>query len=211
MNVDTARLIEYNMVVVFRDLRFGQILSELARRLLPEHPSPLITEIPNQLLAVVYPDRQIECQFANRRVQVTDKRRVDPGEHPFPLIASNAIDAAVQSSGRDIAAYGYNYVVHLQENAPAQYIASRFFQNADVIAEAVGGQLTSIGFTAQAHVPQEGCLLSINLGPVPNTQDLIQATVNYHYEGQSPADAALAIGDQVAALYKRFVDALHRL
>lgn len=74
VNVDMAQLTEYNMAVVFRSLGFGQILSQLARRLLPKHPSPLIMETPNQIPAIVHPDRRIDCQFADRRVRVAEKR-----------------------------------------------------------------------------------------------------------------------------------------
>lgn len=81
MDTSAAKLIECNVIMVFRELRFGQILNELARRLLPDYPTPLITEVPGQVLAVVFPDKRIQCQFANLQVRVTDTRGVAVADH----------------------------------------------------------------------------------------------------------------------------------
>lgn len=213
VNVDQAQLIEYNMVAVFKELRYTQVLSELARRLLPDHPAPLITEIPGQLLAVVYPDRRIECQFTNRRVLVTDKRSVTPGENPFGLVTLNALEAVSRSSGGDqaIVAYGYNYVLRLKEAGPTHYISTRFFSDTTKISHAFGGELQSIEFTAAVSIATAHCLASVTLRPAPNAAEVIEATVNYHYDGQSPALSAEEISRQVATKYDEFAQALRQL
>lgn len=200
-------------MVVFREIRFTQVLSELARRLLPDHPSPLITEIPSQLLAVVYQDRRIACQFANRRVQITDKRGQIPGEKPLTTVAVNAIEAASQSSGgrKEIVAYGYNYTVHLTEPAAANFISARFFSDATKVSSAFKGELQGIGFEATINIPQRQCQVNFALAPVPNTVNLIQTVINYHYEGQSPPHSAEELSQQVAAQYDEFLQVLRQL
>lgn len=213
MNVDQAKLNEYNMVVVFRELRFTQVLTELARRLLPEHPSPLITEIPSRLLSVVYPDRGIDCQFANRRVQVRDKRGGIPGENPFPVIALNAIEAASQSSGghEGIVAYGFNYTLHLREGQAANYLSARFFSNATKISQAFAGELRQIGFVAAISIPERRCLAKLTLMPVADAADLIEVVVNYHYEGQSPPLLSQGLTQQTATQYDEFLRVLREI
>jgi len=211
-SVDTrnASLIQYNIVVVFQELRFGQVLYELARNLLPGHPSPLITEIPNQLLVVVYPDRKLQCQFANRRVEVRDNRDVGPGTEPFSQVAVKAVEAASQASGCNIVAYGYNYVVQLPIGQdPGQFIRTRFFKSPETLGDAFGGEVGSVGI--KASIKLADCKAIFDIEPVPDRPELIKAHANYHYERTKLPTDANALTEEIQQKYDEFKAAMERL
>jgi hypothetical protein len=206
-----ARLVGYNIVVVLEELRFGAALNELARRLLPGHPSPLITEIPDQLLAVVYPEKQIQCQFANRRVEVRDGRGVDPGADPFATIAIKAIEAASAASAKGTVAYGYNFDVHLPMTGsdPSTFLKDRFLTKPDQIANAFAGVVKLVGI--KATIDRQGSLVNFDLEPAGDGIQAIKAHVNYHFEpGEPPVDAGV-MESEMRDRYAEFLAALERL
>lgn len=211
--VDTrnATLARYSIVVVLRELRFGPVLNELGRKLLPGHPSPLITEIPNQVLAVVYPDRQIQCQFANRRVDVSDTRGATPGADPFPLVAINAVAAAREASGAGIVAYGYNFELHmpLGDGDAGTFLRTRFFKNPTDIGDAFGGTVGPVGIAASVTLPD--CAINFDIGPIPERAGYARAYVNYHYEPGTPPSDPGALTEEVDRKYEQFRAALEKL
>lgn len=214
MNTDQAKPIEYNIVVVFKEMRFTQVLDELAIKILPEHPAPLITKIPGQLLSIIYPDRNIHCQFANKRVQVSDKRGLTPGEHPFGLIASGAIKAAYYPAEKredKIVSYGYNYAINLKQNEATSFISSRFFSNCDKIQNVFKGNLRSVGFETNIFISQKNCLAKFVLNSQAGISDIIIATINFHYESQIPPDTAEEINQQATSQYDEFFQILEKL
>jgi hypothetical protein len=212
--VDTtnATLAYYNIVVVFPDLKFGPALSELARKLLHGHPSPLITEIPNQVLAVVYPDRQIQCQFANRRVDVRDSRGTTPGAEPFPQVVVNAVDAAREASGKEPVAYGYNYELDmpLGERDAGAVLRTTFFKRPSDIGDAFGGTVGAVGISASVTLP-DGCQANFEIVPIPERAGYARAHVNYHYESGKPPSDPAALTQEVERKYDEFRVALDRL
>jgi len=212
--VDTANatLVYYNIVVVFRELKFGPMLSEPARRLLEGHPSPLITEIPNQVLAVVYPDRQIQCEFADRRVKVTDGRGTEPGAEPFAQVVINATQAAGRASAAQIVAYGYNYELHIpvgEEDAGA-FLRTRFLSEAAKIGQAFGGTVGPVGISASVRLADD-CQANFGIEPIPERPGYAKAHVNYHYEGKSPSLQSDELSAQAREKYQEFRAALGRL
>ncbi len=211
LDTSGAKLTGYNLVVVFEELRFGAPLNELARRLLPGHPAPLITEIPDQVLAVIYPERQIQCQFANRRVEVRDGRGVDPGIDPFGTVAINAIEAAARASGKPIVAYGYNFDVNLSlgEDDPATFLRSRFLKDPHTLSQAFGGEVKAVGIKASIH--RSDCEANFDVEPLDGKIGLVKAHVNYHYEGKSPPQQADMLVTQIRERYNEFLQALRQL
>lgn len=212
--VDTANatLAYYTIVVVLRELKFGPMLSEPARRLLHGHPSPLITEIPNQVLAVVYPDRQIQCEFANRRVKVTDSRGTEPGADPFAEVVINATNAASQASAAEIVAYGYNYELHIpvgEEDAGA-FLRTRFLRQASGIGEAFGGTVGAVGISVSVKLADD-CQANFDIGPIPERPSHAKAHVNYHYERKSPPLEPEGLSAQAREKYDEFRAALEKL
>ena len=212
LDTSGVRLASYNFVVVFEELPIGAVLHELARRLLPEHPSPLITEIPDQLLAVIYPERQLQCQFANRRVDVRDGRGVEPGIEPYGTVAINAVDSAKRASGKGIVAYGYNFDVHLPlpGDDPASFLKARFLSDPQKLGRAFDGDVRSVG--VKASIQQADRQANFDIEPLADGgRGLIKARVNYHYEGGEPPLDAQALVTQVRERYEEFLAALGRL
>jgi hypothetical protein len=212
MDTRSAALAYYNIVVVFRELKFGPVLSELARKLLHGHPSPLITEIPNQVLAVVYPDRQIQCQFANRRVDVRDSRGTTPGAEPFPQVVINAVDAAREASGEKIVAYGYNYELDmpLGEGDAGAFLRTTFLKRPGEIGDAFGGTVAAVGISASVTLPG-GCQATFGIGPIPERVGYAKAHVNYHYDSDKLPSDPVALAEEVERKYQEFRAALERL
>lgn len=213
VHLDTAdaRLVGYNIIVVLEELRFGAPLNELARRLLPGHPSPLITEIPDQLLAVIYPDKQIQCQFANRRVVVSDARGVDPGTEPFATIAIKASEAASTASGKGTVAYGYNFDVYLPLTGsdPSAFVKDRFLTKPGQIAAAFSGDIQMVGI--KATIRRHDCVANFDIEPAGDGMQAIKAHVNYHFEpGEPPRDSG-AMESEMRDRYQEFLAALERL
>jgi hypothetical protein len=211
--VDTrnATLTYYDMVVVFAELKFGPVLSELARKLLPGHPAPLITEIPNQVLAIVYPDRQIQCEFANRRARVRDDRGSQPGAEPFPQVAINAVEAAREAGARSIVAYGYNYELHmpLGSGDAGTFLRTRFFRQPDEIGQAFGGKGGPVGISAWVRLAD--CEVSFDIAPIPERSGYAKAHVNYHYESKEPPLDAAGLAAEAERRYDEFRAALEKL
>ena len=212
MDTRSAVLADYNIVVVFRELKFGRVLSELARKLLHGHPSPLITEIPDQVLAVVYPDRQIQCQFANRRVDVRDSRGTTPGAEPFPQVVINAVNAAREASGTKIVAYGYNYWldVPLGEGDAGAFLRTTFLKRPSEIGDAFGGTVGAVGISASVTLPS-GCRANFDIGPIPERSAYAKAHVNYHYEEKEPPSDVEALAEEAERRYDEFRAALEKL
>ncbi len=183
----------------------------MTRRLFPGHPSPLITEIPDQLLAVVYPERQIQCQFANRRVDVRDGRGLDPGTDPFAMIAINAIEAARHASGQDIIAYGYNFDVNLplEGDEPAAFLRMRFLNQPQRLGEAFGGEVHRVGISASVQRGQSQA--NFEIAPLGDGTGLLAARVNYHYEPGQPPENIESLSTEVRDRYGEFLAALERL
>ncbi|MFQ5880089.1 MAG: hypothetical protein ACE5IZ_07960 [Dehalococcoidia bacterium] len=212
LDISGAKLAGYNLVVVFEELPIGAILHEMARRLLPEHPSPLITEIPDQLLTVIYPQRQIQCQFANRRVDVRDRRGMDPATEPFSTVAINAVEAATTASGKPVVAYGYNFDVHLplQGDDPAVFLKARFLTDPNKLGQAFGGDVKTVGIKASIH--RSDSQANFDIEPLLDGQTgLIKAHVNYHYERRKPPAQATELVTQIQERYQEFLTALQRL
>lgn len=212
MDTANATLVYYNIVVVFRELKFGPVLSELARKLLHGHPSPLITEIPNQLLAVVYPDRQIQCEFANRRVKVTDGRGTEPGAEPFAQVAFSATNAASQASAAEPVAYGYNYELHIPvgEQDAGAFLRARFLRQHNEIGEAFGGTLDAVLIGASVRLAHDR-QANFDIEPIPERPGYAKAHVNYHYDKKSPPLGAEALTAEVRQKCDEFRAALERL
>lgn len=193
-------------------MKFGQVLYELARDLLPGHPAPLITEVPNQVLAVVYPDRQLKCQFANRRVDIADARGSEPGTDPFVQVAMNAIGAARQAGGAQIpvVAYGYNYDVQLTLRMDSgDFLRSRFFSNPEALGSAFNGTVEAVGI--KVSVKTADCQANFDIEPILGQAKSVKAHVNYHFEGKAPPQEAEALAEQVMEKYRHFRQALERL
>jgi hypothetical protein len=211
--VDTrnATLTYYDMVVVFAELKFGPVLGELARKLLPGHPAPLITEIPNQVLSVVYPDRQIQCEFANRRARVRDSRGAQAGAEPFAQVAVNAVAAAREAGANSIVAYGYNYELHmpLGNGEAGTFLRTRFFRQPDEIGQAFGGRGGPVGISASVTVAD--CEVNFDIAPVPERTGYAKAHVNYHYEGKEPPLDVPSLAQEAERKYDEFRAALEKL
>lgn len=193
MDTSSATLRAYNFMVVFRELRLNETLLTHARRLLPTLPNPLVTEIPNQLIGVVYPDQSIQCQFANRRVQVTHTSRTGlVGEAPFCEIAIAAVERARESGSQDIIAYGFNFDVLFRElrnyHSPGQYIA-RFLVDPNLLAGIFGGSVEDAG--VKVTIGTTDCQVNFDLeGVPPEAPTELKAHVNYHFASPSPPSDA---------------------
>lgn len=214
MDTSSARLSSYNFIVVFRELRLNEVLLMGVRRLLPALPNPLVTEIPNQLIGVVYPDHAIQCQFANRRVDIRHSPRTEMvGEEPFSDVAVAAVERAKESGSQDVIAYGFNYDVQMQlrdYDSPGQYIVNRFIANPNLLTAIFGGHIED----GKINVSIAGgdCRVNFDLeGIPPDAPNLLKAHVNYHFADQAPPNDAGALRELMQQQYEEFFRALQAL
>ena len=205
-----ARVTLASLVVVFEELKLGTVLSELARRLWPEHPAPLISEVPGQVLSVVYPDRQIQCQFANNRVEVNDSRGVEPGTEPFPLICANAVQAAVEASGEKITAFGYNFDLSfpLDETTPKEFLTDRLFHNPERLADAFGAQLNDLGVIAA--MTRDDCKIQLLVERSPLQGNYLRVYANHHFEKRRPPSDSSVFAEAFRGEYENLQSAVGR-
>lgn len=214
MDTSSARLSGYNFIVVFRELRLNEVLLMHARRLLPALPSPLVTEIPNQLIGVVYPDHAIQCQFANRRVDVRHTPRTEVvGEAPFCDVAVAAVERARESGSQDVVAYGFNYdvLMNLRDyERPGQYVVQRFLAKPNVLATIFGGPVEDGRITVT--IAGGDCHVNFDLeGFPPEARNQLKAHVNYHFAGHTPPSDAAELCQAMQQKYEEFFRALQAL
>jgi len=214
MDTSSATLSAYNFIAVFRELRLNELLLRHARRLLPTLPNPLVTEIPNQLIGVVYPDHSIQCQFANRRVVVTHTSRNGiVGEAPFCDVAVAAVERARESGSRDIVAYGFNFDVFTKlrdYDRPGQYIIARFLADPNLLAAIFAGSVEDAG--VKVTVARADCQVNFDLeGQPPDAPTELKAHVNYHFADQSPPNDASELCQLMRQKHEDFFRALQAL
>ena len=214
MDTSSARLSGYNFIVVFRELRLNEALLTHARRLLPALPNPLVTEIPNQLIGVVYPDHAIQCQFSNRRVDVRHTPRSEVvGEEPFCDVALAAVERARESGSQDVVAYGFNYDVLMQlrdYDRPGQYIVSRFLANPSLLAATFGGNVVDGG--VKVIIAGNDCQVNFDLESIPpDAPNLLRVHVNYHFADQSPPNGAAELCELMQEKHQDLFRALQAL
>lgn len=185
MDTSSATLSSYNFVVVFRELRLNELLLTYARKLLPTLPNPLVTEVPNQLIAVVYPDLSLQCQFANRRVDVRQTGRGPVGEPPFCEIGVAAVEKAKESGSQQIVAYGFNFDVLIPlkvHDTAGQYVAT-YLADKESVGAIFGGSIKDAG--VKVSISAE-CEVNFDLEGLPDAPNVLKAHVNYHYPDKSP-------------------------
>jgi hypothetical protein len=212
MDTSSATLTSYNFIVVFRELRLNDMLLTHARRLLPTLPNPLVTEIPNQLIGVVYPDHSIQCQFANRRVEVRHTSRSGlVGEAPFCDVAVAAVERARESGSRDTVAYGFNYDVLLGNyDKPGQYITARFLADPNLLAAIFGGSIEDAA--VKITVGTSDCRVNFDLeGVPPDAPTVLKAHINYHFADPSPPNDASELCQLMQQKHGDFFRALQAL
>lgn len=209
VDIAKASLVVYNIVVVFRELRFTDLLRTAVRQLLPAYPNPLITEVPNQLIGVLYADQQIECQFANRRVEVRDRRGL-VGATPFCEIAVAATQKAVESGSQPIVSYGFNYtmLIPLEADSRAGQYVLKYLSEPERLGEAFGGKVTDVGINATV---EADCEVNFDLGGVPDASNMLKAHGNYHFKDAEPPGEADKVRVALEAKYEDFCRALNAL
>lgn len=208
MDVANGRLTLASVVLVVPELHFGAVLSELARKLWPAHPAPLITEIPGQALTVIYPDRRLQCQFSNNRVEVKDERGVSPNTDPFALVATNAFKAVFESSGDKTVAHGFNFELHVpvEGQTPPDFMKARYFHNPQQqIADPLGAQLAGLGFIAA--MERADCRIQLLVEP-SKIEGCLRVYANFHYEGAPPSQDESLFGTAFEREYEAFKEAI---
>ena len=229
MDTGNARLFTYDITVAFPALKLGSSLAEHAPQLLPQHPRPFINWIPDQLLTIVYPERQIQCQFTPQAAQIMDHRGGQAlAEEPFPTVALNAIKAVIETSATQPRAYGLNFAVMLPQADPAAFLKTKFIHNPEALGESFGGSISGIGISATISAPPAVINFSLNPAafitqvinvsglpapPVPPVapETFVQAAVNYHFEGGKPPETGRELADQIKNHYDTLIKSLEKL
>ena len=210
MDTNSARLALYNVVVVFRELRLSELLRKSVRELLPTLPPPMITELPNQLLAIVFPDLQVDCQFANRRLHANDRQAGEVGRQLFCEIVVAAVSRAKEAGNQTINAFGLNYdvLVPMTTYERAGQYVEKYLAERSGIAAAFGGSVTNAGIKTTI---RSDCEVNFDLEALSDQPQILKAHVNYHFDGQEPPADAPGLHELIADKYQAFFRALAAL
>jgi len=143
MDFDKLGITQTNITIVYERLDLEALDRNALRRDLVEGTAPVVTEIPNEMIALTYPQLQIACLLGDRRVRINDGSQLPIGERPIAAIAV-ATDKLVNSQ---VVAYGFNYdaVVSLTGvESSGILLKDRFLQDPGGIEERLNGMIQAI-------------------------------------------------------------------
>jgi hypothetical protein len=194
VDLEKFGIIQTNITIVYEKLDLEALDQNALRRDLVEGVAPVVTEIPNEMIALMYPQLQIACLLGDRRVRVNDGSQLPIEERPVAAIAV-AADKLVNSK---VVAYGFNYsaVVSLKGvETPGVFLKDRFLQDPDGIEERINGVINAVSLRLLYSQDHTAYQLTVE----PEANDRIKVHLNAHFEKPD----ALPDTETLQALFKR--------
>lgn len=194
MDLDKLGIIQTNITIVYERLDLEVLDRNALRRDLVEGVAPVVTEIPNEMIALVYPQLQIACLLGDRRIRVNDGSQLSIGERPIAVIAV-AADKLVNFK---VIAYGFNYnaVVSLKGVETSDvFLKDRFVKDPDGIEERIKGMIQAVSLRLLYSRDHTAYQLTVE----PEANDRIKVRLNAHFEKPD----ALPDAETLRAAFKR--------
>ncbi|MDK1080454.1 MAG: hypothetical protein QGD88_03155 [Anaerolineae bacterium] len=163
-----------NITVVYDSISLSEISRDKIRKMVPNH-EPSVQDIPDEVIACVYPDLGLlRCVWDKRRV------RVDSEEiHKFEQVVNLAVGAnrLVQRNSKVIA-YGFNFSVQLSvpNNKPDKYLKQVLIKDPDQLERKLDGTLESVEVSIVIKRKEEK--IKFEFSPSDET---LQAKINFHF------------------------------
>lgn len=204
MELQDLSILQTNMTIVYAALDLESISRDALRRLLPDQPRPIITDLPD-ILAIIYPQVELACMIGDRRIRANDGSRESVGKRPLVRLALAASETAKDA---DIAAYGFNFDITGCladiENAE-EYLKAKLLANVDELQAALGGSLGAL--VPRLRYVRDSVSYDLVIEPSPQGTNEIKAHINAHFaQMQLPDEGAL--DESLRQEYEYFISTL---
>jgi len=200
-----AVIAQTNITLVYESLSTSTIDLNRLRKELVGGLSPVITEIPDNAIALMYPQLQIGCMIGNNRVQVNDGSQEPVGSRPISAV----VHAAHNIIGSKLIAFGFNYevlAVFDQDDLPASFKA-RFLCNPEDLEARLGGTIHNVGL--RLNYRRESVACQLVLEPVEISK--LRAHLNVHFESVNQLPEANQLNASFQQEFDNFMQVLKAL
>lgn len=202
MDVESNVAIGTNITVVFETLDLEQVSRDELRSSLAELGRPVLTEIPDQMIALVYPEANVACVIGNRRIRVDFRKEGELGEDKVSHIASQA---RLVLAGLSMVAYGFNFdsvVTVVGPTSAEEHLKSVLVANSIELEAKLRGRLGAT--TIELGYLRDGKECTLRLQPISGRQ--IRAHLNVHF-----ATSELPVPQELAQMVISEFDDLERI
>lgn len=179
MNIERIEVQRTNITVVFDRLELSAISRDGLRELLPGEAPPIVTDVPDELISLVYPTLQIMGIFRNRRIAFDDtgQREIDRS-----LLPSLTLSAAHLIRGPRVVAFGFNYVITaVVKNVDdfGMFLVDRLLKGRNRIEARLEGTLR--GLSLRLNYEREGVRYTLRVEPTDIGAAVLRSHFNAHF------------------------------
>lgn len=208
MKLEELHVRRTNITVVFDHLELSAISRDRLRELLPGEPAPILADVPDDMISVVYPGLQIAGTFGNRRISFDDMREREIGTSPLPALT---LAAAHLIQAPRVRAFGFNYDITASiENVDdvGVFFIDRLLKRPNQIEARVGGTLR--GLSMRLNYEREGVRYTLRIEPLEVGAPTLVSHFNAHF-AQNELPRLKALSEMFSLEFKGMVDVLMRL
>ena len=177
MDIESNVAIGTNMTVVLEVLDLDQVKRDELRASLGELGSPVVTEIPDQIIAFVYPQENAACIIGDRRIRANFSKEPQLGLEKVSYIITQARQVL---SAFTMVAYGFNLDTVATTVGPVsseQQLKSALVHNPQALEAKLRGQLGAVG--VQLAYVRDQWEYTLRLQPISERQ--IRTALNVHF------------------------------
>lgn len=189
MDIESNVAIGTNITVVLEALDLEQVSRDELRGALAELGKPVVSEIPDQMIALVYPGANAACLMGDRRIRANFSKEGELGEDKVSHIASQARQVL---SGLSVVAYGFNFdsvVTIVGPMSAEEDLKSALIANPTALETKLGGRIGAA--TVQLAYVKDSKECTLRLEPISDRQ--IRTHLNVHFAvSELPAAQELA-------------------
>lgn len=208
MNIERIEVQRTNITVVFDRLELPEISRDALRQLLPGEPPPVLTDVPNELISLVYPTLQTIGTFGNRRISFDDTAQ---REIERSLLPGLTLSAARLIRGPRVVAFGFNYIATaMVKNIDdvGMFFVDRLLKSRKRIETRLEGTLR--GLSLRLNYEREGVRYTLRVEPMDIGVAVLRSRFNAHF-AQSELPSLKVLTKMFSLELERMVEALEKL
>lgn len=183
MKLTSWQLQETNIMIVYDNVDFKSISRDGLLTMLEGAEKPLLAELPEGLIALLYQQAGIRCTIDARRVRIDDTGVMEIERRPLGYMVEIATQSRKLLAGSNIGAYGFNYRVAARIERvedTGRYLRDMFLSERWQAAQAIGGTIESIGIQMQV-TPVDGFEYNLNLHAADYDRGVLVIGMNVHH------------------------------
>ncbi|MBI4504130.1 MAG: hypothetical protein HY691_01225 [Chloroflexi bacterium] len=211
LSIDGMKLKGFNVTVVYERLPLSAISRDALRAIRVGDEDPVLLDVPEQVVGLIYRQGELQATFGNRRLSVTRQKPAGLGEDAriVAVLTARAMDAVPEAV--PIPAFGFNYDIDVLVkgvDSVGALVRDRFIARRDELESTVGGTLARADVALSFE--RDGSECHVRLRQSLRESGTVDVHVNVHFAGrQAPADDTL--GDEIVRHFERAVTTLRRL